>query len=217
MDGWTKVKEWVNENAPMLAVVYNNKYVGMGYDRFASLPPKQQKQVLLGTAGGMVGIVVIYLFFSYLSLWSTSGKASSAESMITVLQNYQKQRRDKGSQIQNLEQNGRLAGPGQLKQQLTDDGKNAGISPRLIQVEEKPDSDGGEDAKASHDVKMKRATVTLQRVNLSQLQTFLKNVEFGPFNLSVSSLKITNDSKIRGYMNVDMGVVAYLFQAEEGG
>jgi hypothetical protein len=56
----------------------------------------------------------------------------------------------------------------------------------------------------------------MQRVNLSQLKNFLNNVEFGPYNLSVSSIKITNDSKIRGYMNVDLGVVAYLFQAETG-
>lgn len=67
MDGWTKFKEWVNENAPMLAVVYNNKYVGMGYDRFASLPAKQQKQTLLGILGGFVFIVVMFLFVPYLS------------------------------------------------------------------------------------------------------------------------------------------------------
>lgn len=219
MDSWTKVKEWVNENAPMLAVLYQNKYVGMAYDRFASLQAKQQKQVIFGSAGGLVAIVLGYIFLSYLSLWGSSGQATTAESMINMLQDYQKARRDKSGQIQNLERNNLLSAAGQFKTALTEDGRSAGISPRCIQVEEKPDGEGEapDEPKGSHDVKIKQATVSLQRVNLSQLRNFLNNVEFGTYNLSVSSIKITNDSKIRGYMNVDMGIVAYLFQTDEGG
>ena len=217
MDNWTKTKEWVNEHAPMLSAVYQNKYVGMMYDRFASLPPKQQKQVILGCFFGLVTIIVGYLGLSYFSLWYSADRTSGDEAMINMLQQYQKQRRDKGSQIQNLELNNRLAGQGQFKQQLLEDGKNAGVSSRMMQVEEKPESEeAGEDGKSGHDVKIKQATVSMQRVNLSQLKNFLNNIEFGPYNLSVSSIKITNDNKIRGYMNVDLGVVAYLFQAETG-
>ena len=40
MDSLEKAKEWVRENVPMLSQVWENKYVGMAYDRFASLPPR---------------------------------------------------------------------------------------------------------------------------------------------------------------------------------
>jgi hypothetical protein len=217
MASFSKFKEWVNEHIPMLAVVYENKYVGMAYDRFASLPPKQQRQVMLGVVLGFVAIVTGFILSSYWSLWSYSSRVDKSGEMINMLQQYQKQRRAKSGQIQNLGRNSELAPPGAFKQILVGQAKAASISPRMIQVEEHDDSGGGEDdPKAGHDVKLKQATVKLQRVNLNQLQIFLQSVEFGGYNLSISSLKITNDDKIRGYMNVDMGVVAYLFQTEEG-
>lgn len=214
MDKWTKAKEWINENAPFLANVYQNKYVGMAWDRFASLPAKQQKQTILGTIGGVSFVVVAFLLYSYLSLWSSSGAAKDSYAMANLLQQYQKNRRDKAGQIQHLDRNMQLAAPGQFKDHLLSQGRAASISQRMMQVEEKPDA--GE-AEGGRDVRMRQATVTLEKVNLNQLKGFLQNVEFGQYNLGVSSLKITNDDKIRGYMKVEMGVVAYLFQSEEGG
>ena len=61
-------------------------------------------------------------------------------------------------------------------------------------------------------LKAKEAKVTLQKINLNQLRNFLENIEFGTYNLSVSSINIKNDDQLRGYMNVELGVVAYLFQ-----
>src|SRR5437899_1786864 len=75
MDSFSKFKEWVNEHVPMLAVVYENKYVGMAYDRFASLPPKQQRQVMIGVGLGIVAIITGFILSSYLSLWTYSGRA----------------------------------------------------------------------------------------------------------------------------------------------
>jgi hypothetical protein len=217
MDTFSKFKEWVNEHVPILAVLYENKYVGMAYDRFASLPPKQQRQVMIGVALGFVAIVTGFILSSYFSLWSYSSRVDKSAEMINMLQQYQKQRRAKSGQIQNLGRNGELAAAGAFKTALVNQARSASISPRMVQVEERDESPGGEDdPKAGHDVKLKQATVKLQRVNLTQLQAFLQIVEFGGYNLSISSLKITNDDKIRGYMNVDMGVVAYLFQTEEG-
>lgn len=210
-----KIKDWLKENAPILTNLYENKYVGMAYDRFASFPPKQQKQIIIGTFGGVVAIITGYLFFSYLSLWSYSGKSQKAYSMVNMLLQYQKQVRDKSGQIAQLERNSQLGNPGQLKQLLTDTAKAATISPRMVEVTE-ADAGPGDD-KGAGDLKLKQATVVLQRVNLLQLKNFLNAVEFGPQNLSVSSVKITNDDKIRGYMRVDLVVVAYLFQSADGG
>lgn len=216
MERWTKIKEWINENAPMLTGVYQNKYIGMVYDRFASLPPKSQKQVVLGSIGGIFAIVVGYLLFSYLSLWSYSGQAKESYAMANLLQQYQKNRRDKSAQLQHLERAGQLAAPGQFKEHLVSQGRGASISHRMMQVEEKPDANDDE-SKQGGDVRIRQATVILEKVNLSQLKGFLNNVEFGPYHLGVSSIKILNDDKIRGYMRVELGVVAYLFQTEEGG
>jgi hypothetical protein len=217
MDSISKFKEWVNEHVPFLAVVYENKYVGMAYDRFASLPPKQQRQVMLGVSLGIVAIIVGFILSSYLSLWSYSGRSDKSYQMITMLQQYQKQRRSKSAQISNLGRNSQLATPGAFKQLLIDQAKSASISPRMIQVEEREDTgDREDDPKNGHDVKLKQASVKIQRINLEQLKNFMQAVEFGGYNLSVSSLKITNDDKIRGYMNVDLALVAYLFQTEEG-
>src|SRR5580765_4130098 len=191
MEAIEKLKVWINENAPMFSKVYENKYVGMAYDRFASLQPRQQKQVILGIFGGVLAIVLGYLLFSYQTLWSYSSQVSESATMVHMLQQYQKQHRDKASQIQNLERNKQLANPGEFKQHLMAQARAApeSISPRLITVEEKPESSGGEeDPKGNHDVKMKEAKVTLTRVNLSQLKAFLQKVELGDFNLSISNL-----------------------------
>lgn len=204
-----KAKEWIKENVPMLAVLYENKYVGMAYDRFASLNPKQQTQVILGTFGGTLAIILLFLLGSYISLWSASGQAERSYEMVNLLNEYQKHRRDQGEQIANLERNNVLSASGEFKRHLMEQGRSAAISPRMMEIEEKPEGteDSGEKG-ASSDVKLKQASVTLKKVNLNQLKAFLNNVEFGQYNLSISSIKITNDDKIRGYMNVDMGVVA---------
>lgn len=213
MNKWTKVKEWIQENAPFLANLYQNKYIGMLYDRFASLPPKQQKQAILGSIGAVAFLVLSFLLMSYLTLWSSSQSAKDSYAMANLLLQFQKNRRDKAGQIQHLDRNAQLAGPGQFKEHLISQGRAASISQRMMQVEEKPDTNDGEPGR---DVRMRQATVTLERINLNQLKGFLQNVEFGPYNLGISSLKITNDDQIRGYMKVEMGVVAYLFQSEEG-
>ena len=207
-----KAKEWIKENVPMVAVVYENKYVGMAYDRFASLPAHQQKQTILGSIGLAIGIVMLILLTSYISLWSTSSKSRQSYEMVNLLQDFQRHRRDQSEQITQLERNNALGAQGEFKRHLLEQGRGAAISPRMMEIEEKPDGEGG-----SADVKLKQASVSLKKVNLNQLKSFLNNVEFGTYNLSISSLKISNDDKIRGYMNVDLGVVAYLFQAEGAG
>jgi len=212
-----KTKEWIKENVPMLAVLYENKYVGMAYDRFASLHPRQQKQAILGGLGGILAIIVIFLLASYVSLWSSSGQSQRSYEMVNLLLEYQKHRRDQGEQISNLERNNVLSAPGEFKRHLLEQGRSAAISPRMMEIEEKPEGSEDGEKPGSSDVKLKQASVTLKKVNLNQLKSFLNSIEFGQYNLSVSSLKITNDDKIRGYMNVDMGVVAYLFQSEGGG
>ena len=215
-----KTKEWIKENIPMLAVLYENKYVGMASDRFASLPATQQKQAILGTFGAIFSIIFLFLMFSYIGLWSSSGQSQRSYEMVNLLTEYQKHRRDQGEQISNLERNNVLAAPGEFKKHLQEQGRSAAISPRMMEIEEKPDGaeeGGAAEAKGSSDVKLKQASVTLKKVNLNQLKSFLNYVEFGQYNISISSLKITNDDKIRGYMNVDVGVVAYLFQSEGGG
>ena len=37
-----KAKEWIDTHFPSLKVIYENKYVGMVYDRFAALPGESQ-------------------------------------------------------------------------------------------------------------------------------------------------------------------------------
>ncbi len=216
MDRMGKVKEWINENAPMLNKVYQNKYVGMAYDRFASLPPSQQKQIIVGGMGGVVAIIAGYLFLSYVSLWSVSRQVDQSLRMISLLQQHQKTQRSQTAEMANLERNNQLAAPGQLKEHLVRQAQGAKISIRMAKIEETPASAGREEDSKAGDVRMKQATVQLEKVNLTQLAQFLNNVEFGGFNLSVSSIKITNDKKDRGYMNVEMGVVVYLFSAEAG-
>ncbi len=216
MDNVTKIKDWINEHAPMLNSLYRNKYVGMTYDRFASLPPKKQKSVLYGGLGAIAGIVVVYLLASYYSLWSLSHRSVEYRSMANILLQYQKHRRDKSQQIKSISKNLQLANPGALKQHLTDIGRTASIAPRAISVDEKGENAGKEDGvKPGSDVKIKYASVTLQRVNLTQIMNYLKNTEFGQYTLGVSSLRIQNDDKVRGLMKAELTVMAYIFEVEE--
>lgn len=216
MEGINKIKTWIAENAPMLQGLYQNKYVGMLYDRFASLPARKQKQALLTVLGGGIGAIVLFIGIAYLSLWSLSGKSKDYYSMVSLLLQYQKETRDKAPQLEALEQNNRLGAPGAFKQALADVARSAGISPKMAVIDEKGGSSPeSEDQKGTHEVQMREASVSLQRVNLAQLKSFLQGVEFGSYNLIVSSLKTTNDEKIRGYMKADISIVAYLFQSDE--
>jgi hypothetical protein len=216
MESVTKIKTWIDEKAPGLAIIYQNKYVGMLYDRFASLPPKKQKQLVLGSIAACVAVVSLYLISSYISFWSTSSATQQIYEMNNLVQQYQKYRRDRTDELQVLTRNNSLAAPGQLKQVLLQSAAGVGISPRMIQVEERGEAGvGGKDPKKK-EVKIKEATISLQRVNLTQMTNYLKSIEYGNFNLQVSSLKIVNDDKLRGYLNVDCTVMAYLFEADEG-
>lgn len=200
----------------MVSVLYQNKYVGMLYDRFASLPPKRQRSVVLGSFIGAIAFIVGVLFFSYLSLWSYSSRVHKAYAMVNMLQQYQKERREKSAQIQVLEMNNELAVPGALKLHLLERGRMASISQRMLQVEEKDAAqDQMEDPKSAQDARIKQANVKLQRVNLRQLRDLLRNIESSRYNLNITSLKILNDDKIRGYMNIEMSVVVYLFSGGE--
>lgn len=210
----TKIKNWLRENAPMVTKVYENKYVEMLYDRYASLPPNQQKHVTMAAVGGSILIIVGYLVSSYLSLWAYSRDISHAQQMISLLQEYQRESSSRGGQMELLERSGRLSQQGAFKQHLLSQGRLAKISPRMLQVEETENTQN--DGKGKQEIRIKQAKVTLQRVNLRQLKSFLENVEFSRYNTSISSLKIQNDEKIRGYMNIEMGIVAYLFQPGEG-
>jgi hypothetical protein len=209
---------WIMERAPIVAKVYQNKYVAMLYDRFASLPPKKQRQVLLGIGATILALATITLGSSYWTYWSTNRRARQNSEMIAMLQRHQKQRRDRSAQIQELERNKQLSSAGQLKQHLLSLARTASISPRMVQIEEQADNVGSPDnPKSVSEIKVKRATAKLQRVNLTQVKSFLQAVEFGQYGLTVSSLRMMNDDKIRGYLNVEIGVLAYLFEVEEVG
>jgi hypothetical protein len=97
-----------------------------------------------------------------------------------------------------------------------DIGRQTGISPRMMEATEKGEASARSDeGKASTEVKIKQATVTLQKVTLPQIVNFLRNTESGQLNLNVSSMKIKADEQMRGYMNVEFQVMAYLFPPEE--
>jgi type II secretory pathway pseudopilin PulG len=217
MDNITKIKGWIEQNVPMLKVVYENKYVGMGYDRFASLPSQQQRNVLLGTFSGLIAIIFLFLLSFYLGYWRSASKAEKAQAMTNLLLQYQKSRRNQDAQIQLLERNNLLNAPDALKNYLLEQGKISNISPRMIKAEEKSEPTGSDEGKGQQDAKAKHATVKLEKINLNQLKAFLQSIENGSYNLIISSLKISNDDKIRGYMNVELGIVAYLFGTEEEG
>lgn len=216
MEETSKIKTWIREQVPMLTVLYENKYVGMIYDRFASLPPQQQRRAIFSVMGLVAGSIALYLLIAYYSLWSVSKRARDASTMGTMLQQYQKIRRDKSQQIRSLESNSVLAAPGNMKQKLMDMGRITGISPRMMTVNEGGEASArSEDGKPSSELKIKQATVSLQKVTLTQMVNYLRNVESGQYSLSVSSFKVRNDEKMRGYMNVDLQVMAYLFAPEE--
>jgi hypothetical protein len=217
MDSVTKAKDWIKTHAPFLAVTYENKYVGMLYDRFGSLPPQQQRQVILGVFGALVTFIFAIILSSYLGYAASASKAERAQAMVNMLLQYQKKRRVQDSQIQVLERNKGLAMADALKTALIEEAKAANISPRMVKADEKAESASAEEDTKGSDIKVREATVKLERVNLVQLKAFLQNVEMGTYNLSVSYLKITNDDQLRGYMNAEVGVVAYLFESEAGG
>lgn len=200
----------------MLTLLYENKYVGMAYDRFASLPPTQQKRLIFIFMGSLFGGATLYLLISYYTLWSISSQNKNALAMGALLQQYQKIKRDKSAEISRLEGNSILSGPGQFKQKLLDIGRQTGISPRMMEATEKGEASARSDeGKASTEVKVKQATVTLQKVTLPQIVNFLRNIETGQLNLNISSMKIKGDEQMRGYMNVEFSVLAYLFPPEE--
>jgi len=210
-----KIKTWIKDNGPKLT---ENKYVGLAYDRFASLPPNQQRQLTIAVFTAIILVVVLFLGSSYLSLWSFSKRSSDAEKMIMLIQKFQKDNAETGNQMAALGRNNLLAGRGALKNHLISRGRSASISPRMLTVEETTaTTQGGEEGKDGEKVRTKRATVKLERVNLNQLIGFLQAVEFGSYDLSISSLTIQNDDKVRGYMDVDLGIVAYLFEVNEEG
>ncbi len=216
MEQTGKLKAWIKEQVPMLTLLYENKYVGMLYDRFASLPPAQQKKWITVFLFGVSGAITLYLAVSYYGLWSLSRRNTSASAMGALLQQYQQIKRDKSQEISSLESNSALAAPGQLKQRLLDMGRATGISPRMMEANEKSEASARtEDAKASSELKVKRASITLQKVTLTQIVNFLKNVESGQYSLNVSKLKVETDPQLKGYMLAQFDVTAYLFSPEE--
>ena len=61
----------------------------MLYDRFASLPSTQQKQVLIGGVAGVFLLIFGVVFSTYMTLWTFSGKSKTSQSMIAMLLQYQ--------------------------------------------------------------------------------------------------------------------------------
>jgi len=216
MEQTSKVKSWLREQAPMLTVLYENKYVGMAYDRFGSLPPTQQKRLIFTVTGIIAGAAALYLFLAYFSLWSISSQSKEALNMGALLQQYQKIQRDKSQEIAGFERNTGLSNPGQLKQRLLDIGRTTGISPKMMEATERDEASArAEDGKASSELKIKHASVNIQKANLTQLVNFLKTVEGGDYNLNVSSLKVSSDQTMKGYLNVELQVIATIFAREE--
>ncbi len=212
----SRIHGWIMERAPMLANVYQNKYIAMLYDRFASLTPDKQKKTLAGVAIGFLVLSSLILGSSYWNLWTTTARSRKNNEMISMLMKYQKQRRERAEQIQELERNRELSADGQLKQYLINTARTASISPRMIQVDEQNDNVGSTpDATSPSEIVVKRAATKIQRINLNQLTSFLQAVEFGQYGLTISSIRIMNDDKLRGYMNVEIGILAYLFQMDE--
>jgi len=182
----------------------------MAYDHFASLPPSQQKTVMI-SGGGVFSLMVLgFLLSCVFNLLSYNHQSKMADEMVTMLQDYQRARQSRASDVAFLERNRRIAAPGALKQHLLRQGNSAKISPRLMEIKEiESQAPVGEEGVG--DIQLRQASVRLQRVNLSQLQGFLQKIEFGAYNLSINSLRIQNDDKLRGYMNVDIAIIAYLF------
>lgn len=209
--GFEQIKTWTLQNLPALAVLYQNKYVGMVYDRFASLTSRRQRQVIYGVIGGVSGAIFLSVLVAYLGLWSMRERQRDYFGMVKMLREHQIDQGQQSSEIQVLERNNRLAASGQFKSHLQDLAKFAAISPRMVQVEEMPFSnEGGE-------LRLRQATVQLEKVNLRQLKTYVQAIEGGDYRISVSSLRVLNDDKLRGYMNASLSVVAYIFSPSQEG
>lgn len=209
----TKIKSWVSENLPVLSIVYQNKYVAMIYDRFASLDPKKQKRILLTIFIGVLVLVIGYLISSYIALWHIKSQISKNEEIMHMLVKYQKSQRDQGTEIAGLDKNYELNQPDALKRYILQCTQNAKISQRMIQIEEKPTIQPQVDEVKMADIQAKQAMIKLEKITLSQLRSFLSAVEFGYYDLIISSIKVVNDEKIRGYMSVELNIVAYLFKS----
>jgi len=217
MDRLKRFKQWINENAPMLSNVYENKYVGMAYDRFASLPPTQQRSLMIGSVLFLLACVLGYLASSYAALWSYTGRTNDANQMIHMVLKHQKSSESKSQQLQGLEGEKSLSAPGALKSYVITSAKLARISQRLIIVTETPATAKpaeGEEEEAG-DSATKQVNVKLEKVNLNQLKEFLEKLEHGRFTLSITSITINNDDKIRGYMNVNLNVETTVIVAPE--
>lgn len=210
-----KIKSWLQEQAPMLTVLYENKYIGMAQDRFASLPPQTQKKALLGLVLSVFGLVGLFLVFNYVQLWKLNSRNKEALALGVVIQQYQKTSRDKADELSEIERSAGLSAPGQLKQKLLDVGRLAGISPKLIQAEERGEgSFPATPGKPNTEQKFKKATVSLEKMTLPQILNYIKNVESGPESITISSLKIRSDEKLRGYMGVDIEVQMQIVNRE---
>lgn len=215
MENINRLREWLKENAPMLTHLYQNKYVGMVYDRFASLPINQQKQVVMGSFVTIILSIILYFAFAYLALWGNSSKISETQEMVNLLLQYQRNLREKSGELKNLDRNSRLLTAGQLKDYLLANARAASISARMMQVEEKTAS--GQAGEPQQGLQLREASVALEKINLAQLKAYLEKIEFGEYNLDVSQVKITNDEKIRGYMKVELGVTAKIYTDTESG
>lgn len=210
-----KIKVWIREQVPMLTLIFENKYVGMAQDRFASLPPLLQKRILIGLILSSFGFAGIYLTVSYIQLWQLSSRAQEASALSTVLIRYQKTLQDKASELREIEGGDNLSAPGKLKQKLLDLGRFAGISPKLIQTaEEGVQTVPATAGKTGGERKYKKATVTLEKVTLPQIIKYINSVESSPDTLSIASLRLSSDEKLRGYMGVNLEVHAQIFNQE---
>lgn len=209
-----KIKLWIREQVPMLTLVYENKYIAMASDRFASLPPKTQKHILMGMVVGCFGFAVIFLIANYIQLFRINSRAKEASALSTVLIRYQKTLQDKAADLRDIESGSNLNEPGKLKQKLSDLGRFSGISAKLIQANEQGVQTSPSSGKAGSERRFKKAQITLEKVTLPQIIKYINNVESSRDALSIASLKINSDEKLRGYMGVVLEVHAQLFNRE---
>src|SRR5690606_2260953 len=115
-----------------------------------------------------MSLLLIHLLYSYLSLWSVQRQIAQSHAMVTTLSQYQRNQREQSGELRMIERNSALADSGKLKSYLISQGRMATISPRLITAEESGEGEEGDAAQS--DIRMKRATVKIQRVNLNQLK-----------------------------------------------
>lgn len=207
-----KAKEWINQHFPSLKVFYENKYVGMAYDQFASLPAQKQKQVILSIFGVIFLVVMLLLLSFFLDFYKQSNLVSNSEVMMGMLQDFEKSKRDQDSKLFLLERNSQLQDSNAIKRFIGDQARVLNISPRLVKVEEMPPAGDSKDGPST-----KQALVKLERVNLSQLMALLQAVEYGSFAVKVGSLRVKNDEKIRGYLHAEFLMEVHFLQAGGGG